>query len=207
MQNESNTGFTSGNTATGSDRETTVGDFGSSTTGTGESRNKKEEIKSKAREAASEAGHRVADKVEHRIEERKGQATHQLHDLARSLRTASDQLPSDNGMSRYMGMAATQVDNLASFFDNREVAELVDEVEHFARQQPAVFVSGAFAVGMLGARFLKSSRRNLIDEGVREGWDTREMTGRIRDPEEDAISRPGAPGYAPPSDRGETGML
>src|SRR5690606_33979901 len=96
-----------------------------------------------------------------------------------------------------------QVDSLASFLDNQDVAELVDNAEDLARRQPAVFVGGAFALGVLGGRFLRSSRRELVDTGVRDHWETDRMTGRVRDPEDDAVGRPNAPGYAAPSDRGD----
>jgi len=39
-------------------------------------------------------------------------------------------------------------------------------VQRFARKQPALFVGSAFAIGVIGARFLKSSndhRRRRID--------------------------------------------
>lgn len=205
MQNDRD-GLSGGTTTTGTDRETGLGGIGGGTSagfdGSGGGGKRTEQVKSKAKDA----GHRAVDKIEDRAEEQKERATHQLEDLARSLRTASDQLPADSGMARYMGLAASQADNLAGFLNNHEVADLVDDVEDFARRQPAVFLGGAFAVGMLGARFLKSSRRNLVDEGVRNRWDTQEMTSRVRDPEADAISRPGAPGYAAPSDRSEGGF-
>ena len=38
--------------------------------------------------------------------------------------------------------------------------ELVNEVQRFARRQPALFVGSAFAIGVIGARFLKSSSDN-----------------------------------------------
>ena len=34
---------------------------------------------------------------------------------------------------------------------------MVTQVEQYARRQPAIFLGGAFALGLLGARFLKSS--------------------------------------------------
>ena len=43
---------------------------------------------------------------------------------------------------------------------NRDVGELVNEVQRFARRQPALFVGSAFAIGVIGARFLKSSSDN-----------------------------------------------
>jgi hypothetical protein len=37
---------------------------------------------------------------------------------------------------------------------------LIDDVEDFARREPAVFIGGAIAIGLVAARFLKSSRRS-----------------------------------------------
>jgi len=39
----------------------------------------------------------------------------------------------------------------------KDVNELLDGARDFARRQPALFVGGSFAVGLLAARFLKSS--------------------------------------------------
>ena len=39
----------------------------------------------------------------------------------------------------------------------RDLTELMDDVNRFARRQPALFVGAAFAAGALAARFLKSS--------------------------------------------------
>jgi hypothetical protein len=170
----------------------------------GDARDKAEELGARALDTARDMGERAAEEVQSRVEDQKYRAADSLGNFAQSLRTASNQMPADDGVSRYMARAAEQVDNLASFLNNRDVADLVDEVEVFARRQPAAFVGSAFALGLLSARFLKSSRRNLVDEGVREGWSTREMTARMPDPTRDAVARPHAPGYAPPSVRGDT---
>jgi hypothetical protein len=37
------------------------------------------------------------------------------------------------------------------------VGELIGDVEQFARRSPALFLGGAFALGVLAARFVKSS--------------------------------------------------
>ena len=43
-------------------------------------------------------------------------------------------------------------------FSLAEVEDLVNRTESWARQNPALFLGGAFVIGVLGARFLKSSR-------------------------------------------------
>ncbi|MEX2584341.1 MAG: hypothetical protein WD766_13815 [Gemmatimonadota bacterium] len=161
--------------------------------------------KEQVKETAREAKERATEEVESRISEQKYRAADTLGDVAESLRTAGQQLPTDNGMSRYMAKAANQVDNLASFLNNRDVAELVDDVEDFARRQPAAFIGGAFTLGVLGARFLKSSRDDLADDRFRDGWTTQRTSGGFDDPTHDAVARPDAPGYAPPDARDLSG--
>lgn len=129
-------------------------------------------VTARAREAVSSAGHKAAERVQERLADQVSRATGQLESVASSLRTAGHQMP-DEGIGRYMVQAATQVDNLASFLNNREVSDLVDEVEGFARRQPAVFIGGAFALGVLGARFLRSSRQKMgmdYDRGPRQNF-------------------------------------
>ncbi len=183
-----------GASSLGSDRETPAGALPSPDGDGG--------VREKAKSAASDLGHRAADRVEEQIESRKHRASEQLGGVAKALRSAGQQMPADNEMATYITKAATQVDHLASFLDNKDLTELVDNASDLARRQPAMFVGGAFALGVLGGRFLRSSRDSLVDEGVRDRWDADRMTGRVRNPEEDAVGRPAAPGYAAPSERG-----
>jgi hypothetical protein len=159
----------------------------------------------RAKEKVSSVGHRAIDQVESQIEHRKERAATSLGDVAQTLRSASHQLSEHERMAHYMERAADRVDELANFLNSHDVAEMVDDIEDFARRQPAVFVGGAFALGMLGARFLKSSRRHVGYEGPMGGWSTEELTSRVEDPRRDAIARPNAPGYAPPEQRGISG--
>jgi hypothetical protein len=158
---------------------------------------------SSVRDLATEARQKAVEQVQTQAEDRKDQAANSLGSVAQSLRTASQQLNEQEGVARYMERAANQVDNLASFLNSHDVADMMDELEHFARRQPAVFVGGAFALGVLGARFLKSSRRNLDYRGPTGSWSNEDLTSRVDDPTRDSISRPMAPGYAPPEQRGD----
>lgn len=161
-----------------------------------------EQVKDKAQQLASQAQQKATEQVQPRLAAQKDRAANTLSSVAQSLRTSSQQLQGEqDGVSRYMQQAADRVEGFANYLQSREVDEIVDQVEDFARRQPAVFLGGAFALGLLGARFLKSSRRHLVREEVRERWSTHELTGRIDDPERDAVGRPRAPGYAPPQER------
>ncbi len=51
-----------------------------------------------------------------------------------------------------------QVEQVASYLQNRDVRQLITETEDFARRSPAIFLGSAFALGLMASRFLKSSR-------------------------------------------------
>jgi hypothetical protein len=55
---------------------------------------------------------------------------------------------------------AEQVERLSSYLRDRDVRALRDDLENLARRQPAVALGAAVAVGMLVARFIKSSQRS-----------------------------------------------
>jgi hypothetical protein len=55
--------------------------------------------------------------------------------------------------------AANRVERWADYVQNTDSREMANRVENFARREPGLFLGGAFALGLLGARFLKSSRR------------------------------------------------
>jgi len=57
----------------------------------------------------------------------------------------------------YVDQAAGQIERFAGYLENRSVDELMYDAERFARRQPAMFLGGAFVLGVLAARFLKSS--------------------------------------------------
>ncbi len=60
----------------------------------------------------------------------------------------------------YADQLADRVEQLTSYVRNRNIGELAGDVEQLARREPALFFGGAFAVGLVVGRFLKSSGRN-----------------------------------------------
>jgi ElaB/YqjD/DUF883 family membrane-anchored ribosome-binding protein len=90
------------------------------------------------------------------------------HDAAQTLTTVASTLLNSGSQLRnedqpmageYVEQAARQLERVANYVQNADVREMVSEVEDFARRRPAVFIGSAFAVGLLAARFLKSSRQ------------------------------------------------
>jgi len=81
-----------------------------------------------------------------------------LTQTAQALRHAGDDLRQTNGMvAGFVDGAAGQVDNAAQYLRGHSVNDLMTEAEDLARRNSTVFLGGAFVLGILAARFLKSS--------------------------------------------------
>src|SRR5215216_4859667 len=68
-----------------------------------------------------------------------------------------EQSPVVQYAAQYGDKAAEQIERLTEYLRRHDAGQLVREVEGFARRQPALFLGGAFLLGLAGARFLKSS--------------------------------------------------
>jgi hypothetical protein len=114
----------------------------------------------KAKETLSNVASQAGDKVASRLDTQKDKAADGLGSVAQALRQTGNQLRDEGQGSvihEYVSSAADQVDRLSGYLRSTNTREIVNGVEQFARQQPALFVGAAFMLGMLGARFLKSS--------------------------------------------------
>lgn len=90
----------------------------------------------------------------------KERAVEGLENVADVLRHAGEHLREKeaNALPGYIVQAADQVDSLARYLHKRTLGQVLGDVERYARREPALFLGGAFLLGLLGGRFLKSSR-------------------------------------------------
>lgn len=112
-----------------------------------------------AQHAVSKATESARQQAASQIATRKGQAAEGLDGVSQAVGHVGDQLRQDDHetLAQYADMAAQQVGRVATYVRERNVGEMLDEVQRLARRQPVLFLAGAFALGVLGARFLKSS--------------------------------------------------
>ena len=89
----------------------------------------------------------------------KDRATDGLGSLAQAVRQSTQPFRDNqqDTVAQYIEKAADQLDRFSNSLRERDINEIVDDVQRFARRQPALFIGAAFAAGMLAARFLKSS--------------------------------------------------
>ena len=132
------------------------------------------------RHLAWEAQEHATDRVRGGVDQGKARVAGTLGSVARTLRQSTQQLRAEDetGASQYIERAADQMDRLATYLQNTNVGEMVDQVEDVARRQPVLFLGGAFVLGLAGARFLKSSRRGHVQQG--SGRDYRLQAGAGR---------------------------
>lgn len=112
-----------------------------------------------ARHIADQAREQAAS----RIGTQKDTAAAGLNSVAQALRQTGQTLREQDqaGITSYIDSAASQVEQISNYLQQSDISQLVDDVESFARRRPALFLTGAFALGILGARFLKSSRQQV----------------------------------------------
>ena len=138
-------------------------------------------LKEKAAEGARQLVQQAESQASSRIAEGKQQAASTLTSLASTLRRSGQQLRDEEELMAgdYVERAAAQIDRAAQFIENAELRDIVKNVETFARKNPGVFIGAAFAIGLAGARFLKSSQGG---DSAREIFADREVrTPRVID--------------------------
>lgn len=124
-----------------------------------EAKEKADQTLDQAQEEARKLAEQAQQKAKSAMETRKGQAASGLSNLGQAFRQTGNQLREQDqtGIAQYTERVAGQVDRFAGYLEGHSVDEILNDVENFARRQPELFIGGAVALGLLTARFLKSS--------------------------------------------------
>jgi hypothetical protein len=105
---------------------------------------------------------RVRERADEQLNNQKNRATQGIGTIAQAVRSTTNDLREHQHetIAEYVTRAADQLDRLSTRLQNKEVSELLRDAQNLARRQPVMFVGAAFALGLLGARFMKSSPPN-----------------------------------------------
>jgi hypothetical protein len=108
----------------------------------------------------------------------KDRASDGVSSVAQAVRQSTQQLRDNRHetIAQYVEQTVDGIERFADRLKEKDVNELVGDAQRFARRNPAAFVGAAFGVGLVAARFLKSSKNN--DGVTSTGW--RERT-RVND--------------------------
>jgi hypothetical protein len=130
----------------------------------------KESTKSVASTAASEAkdvAHEARTQLRQLFEQLTGEATDQasgqtqravqgLRSLGSELSGMAESQQGESGMAADLArQGASRLDAAASWLENRQPGEILDEVRSFARRRPGAFIAGAAILGLVGGRMTR----------------------------------------------------
>jgi hypothetical protein len=109
----------------------------------------------------------------------KGRAAESLGGIAQALRQTGEQMQDGQqaAMAQYAQRAADKIEQFSSQLQNKDVDQLLADVEGFARRRPEIFLGGALLLGFAAARFLKSSaptpdmQMQMQDGGMQRGYE------------------------------------
>src|SRR6188508_2479721 len=121
---------------------------------------------------------RVRQGANSQLSSQKNKATDGIGTVAQAVRQTTQHLRDQQHetIARYVDEAANQLERVSNQLRDKDVGELMQDAQRFARRRPAVFIGSAFAIGLLGARFLKSSRDRRYGGNGRNSY-ARSSTG------------------------------
>jgi len=112
------------------------------------------EIGTAARDMAAGATGRVKSAMN----EQKTAGADYLGTIASAVQRAAGEFETDVPQAaQYIRQAAGQIETVANAVRQRDMRELVGEVQQFARRQPTLFFGGAMILGFAALRFFKST--------------------------------------------------
>jgi hypothetical protein len=149
--------------ASGVDTETAVGtETSRGGDETGGTRSQIRQVKDQVVDQAKNTFRQARDKASSSLGDSRRQAADQIGGIATAFHSAGDHLRGEN-QERLAGFAdslAGQVEQAATYLRDADLDRIVRDVENLARRQPALVFGTALAIGLIGARFLKSSDAN-----------------------------------------------
>jgi hypothetical protein len=132
---------------------------------------KAEDVVEQTQQKAGEVVDQAKQQATSQLSSQKDRAVDSLGSVADALRQTGKHLRDSDqqGIAQYADKAADRVEQFSGQLRGKDVQEIVRDVERYARQQPALFLGGAFVLGLLGARFLKSTAQRE-ESGDADGY-------------------------------------
>lgn len=129
------------------------------------------DIYKQAKDSTGEVAGKIYDSAaktaSSKIDEQKSNLASNLAGVADSIRQIGDSFSDEKqptGVAKltsdYSSTLADKVEQASSYLEDKDLSQLMNDVEDFAHRNPALFLGGAFALGIVAARFLKSSSSN-----------------------------------------------
>jgi hypothetical protein len=127
----------------------------------GNARQQIRDVKNQVVDQAKNTFQQARERATSSLGESKNQFADQFGTIAEALRRTTEHLRSED-QQRIAGLTDTvarQVEQVADYLRNKDARGMRQDLENLARRQPALMIGGALVLGLIGARFLKSSER------------------------------------------------
>jgi hypothetical protein len=101
----------------------------------------------------------VREKTTSQLNAQKERATDQLDQIAGNVRRSTQRLRAERHdvVASALDRAVDQLERFSAQLRNRDMDELLEDLERFGRRRPALFLGSSFAAGLMLARFAKAS--------------------------------------------------
>lgn len=116
-----------------------------------------EGVVEQAKHTAASVAEHAKEGLSHDVESGRDKAVETIENVSGALRSAGEKLEGTGPLPDFVEKAADGVERLAHYLEGKSIGDLVRGAESFARREPALFLGGALAVGVVAGRFLKSS--------------------------------------------------
>jgi hypothetical protein len=129
--------------------------------GGGSAREQIRDVKNQVVDQAKSTFQQARERASSSLGESKSQFADQFGTIADALRRTTEHLRTED-QQRIAGLTDTvarQVEQVAEYLRNKDARAMRQDIENLARRQPALMIGGALVLGLIGARFLKSSER------------------------------------------------
>lgn len=148
------------------------------------------DVYNQAKTSAGEAAGKVYDKASETaasvVGKQKSNLANDLSSIAQSIRQMNENVPEDDkalGIASvtaiYGNTIADKIEQVSKYVDKKDLGEMLSDAEKFAHRNPTLFVGGAFALGFLAARFLKSGGASSTSNRSLSGKSkTEKLTGK-----------------------------
>lgn len=130
------------------------------------------EATSVAKEQAKRAASQVTDQAKSTVDTRMSEVAHEVDSVADAVRQTTYEIGGDSQtVARYGERIAEQLDTVSSYLNEKGVEDVLSDLQEFARRQPAVFLGGAFMLGMVVGRFMRSTSNNIHNRDMDTSYD------------------------------------
>ena len=129
------------------------------------------EVKDQVVDQAKSGLRQAKDRATSSLGESRDQFAEQIGALAEAFRRTGEHLRSEHQerVAGFTESAARQADRVADYIRTFDPRTARDDLESLARRQPALVLGGAVALGLLSARFFKSSKRSEPQTKINAG--------------------------------------